>query len=188
MNSNGRRFRPSAAMAVAFAALLVAMAGTAFSVGSKVPGKNGVKSSDIAPRNVKTGDLRDGAVTSPKLAAGSVTADKLATDAVTGGKIAANAVTGGKVANDSLTGGDIDYGSHVVTASNANGTDGAEASCPAGEIAVGGGADSADPADTLALLSSFPEPNTGQATRWQVFYESAANAGEITAYVICMPA
>lgn len=187
MNRNGRGLKPSPALVVAFVALFVAMVGTAFSVGSKVPGKNGVKSSDIAPRNVKTGDIRDAAVTSAKLADGAVVTDKLAANSVTGGKLAANSVTGDKVAADSLTGADISYGSHVVFASNANGADGAEASCPAGEIATGGGADSADNLDTGPLMSSFPEPATGQATRWQVFYDETASAGDITAFVICMP-
>jgi hypothetical protein len=173
MNSNGRRLRPSPALVVAFVALFVALVGTAFSGGSKVPGKNGVKSSDIAPMNVKTGDLKDGAVTSAKLAA----------DSVTDAKLAANAVTGGKVANNSLTGADIDYGSHIVTGTNPEGANGAQATCPAGEIVTGGGADSGDVPDTGDLDSSFPET----ATQWQVFYLSNANAGDITAYAICMP-
>jgi hypothetical protein len=177
MNSKARGFRPSGAMVVAFVALFVALAGTAFSGGSKVPGKNGVKSSDIAPMNVKTSDLKDAAVTSQKLAA----------DSVTDAKLAANAVTSGKVANNALTGADIDYGSHVVAVNNGEGASGAQATCPEGEIATGGGADSSDNADTGALESSFPEPNTGQATQWQVFYASGANAGDFTAYVICMP-
>jgi hypothetical protein len=188
MLSKGRRLRPSPAMVVAFIALFAALAGTALSVGSRVPGKNGVKTSDVAPKAVKAGKLAGGAVTEPKLAGNAVTAGKLAANAVTSQKLAANAVTGEKVAADSLTGADINYGSHVVTANNPEGADGAEASCPAGEIATGGGADSADPADTGALLTSIPEPNTGQAIRWQVFYESTANAGDITAYAICMPA
>ena len=187
MNTNGRRLRPSAATVVAFVALFVALAGTAFSVGSKVPGKNGVKSSDIAPGNVKTNDLADGAVTTPKLAADAVTDSKLAGNAVTSGKLAANAVTGAKVGDDALSGADIAYGTHVVSGSSTGG-DGARADCPAGEIAVGGGADSADVADTGAVVSSFPMPISGQATSWQVFYESTATAGDITAYAICMPA
>ena len=187
MNKNGRGLKPSPALVVSFIALFVAMVGTAFSVSSKVPGKNGVKSSDIAPRNVKTGDLRDGAVTTAKLADGAVVTDKLAAGAVTGGKLAANSVTGDKVAADALTGADINYGSHVVMATNSEGANGVEVSCPPGEIATGGGADNFDPGDGGGVFTSFPEPSTGPATRWQVFFDNTADAGELAAYVICMP-
>jgi hypothetical protein len=168
MISKGRRLRPSPAMVVAFVALFVALAGTAFSAGSKVPGKNGVKSSDIAPKAVKTSDL--------------------GTEAVTGEKVAANAVTGDKVSPDSLTGGDISYGSHVVTGTNIEGSPGALASCPAGEIATGGGAESRDFVDTGALMLSRPQQQSGPATAWLVGYDTFANAGEIVAYAICTPA
>jgi hypothetical protein len=198
MIGKGGGLRPSPAMVIAFIALFVALAGTAFSVGSRVPGKNGVKSSDIAPKAVKTSDLGGAAVTSnklaasaataAKLAANAVTGEKLAANAVTGEKLAANAVTGEKVAADALTGANISYGSHVVTGNNPEGADGATATCPAGEIATGGGADSADPADTGALLTSTPQPITGAATSWRVFYESTANAGDIFVFAICMPA
>jgi hypothetical protein len=168
MFSKGGRLRPSPAMVVAFIALFVALAGTALSAGSRVPGKNGVKSSDIAPKAVKTSDLGTGAVS--------------------GEKVAANAVTGDKVSPDSLTGADISYGTHVVTGANIEGSPGAEASCPAGEIAIGGGADSLDFADTGALMSSRPRQQSGPATSWLVGYATFANAGEIVAYAICMSA
>ena len=169
MLSKGRWLRPSPAMVVAFVALFVALAGTAWSVGSRVPGKNGVKTSDIAPKNVRTSDLGNAAVT--------------------GKKVAADAVTGKKVAADALTGADIIYGSHVVLATNSEGADGALAQCPAGEIVTGGGADSFDPGDTGALLTSKPGLSViGQpANSWQVFYESTANAEEIAALAVCMP-
>jgi hypothetical protein len=159
MLSKGRWLRPSPAMVVAFIALFVALAGTAWSVGSRVPGKNGVKSSDIAPKAVKTSDLAN------------------------------SAVTGKKVGADALTGADIDYGSHIVFASNSEGADGALAQCPAGEIVTGGGADSFDPADTGPLLTSKPGLSViGQpASSWQVFYQSTANAEEIAAAAVCMP-
>jgi hypothetical protein len=161
--------RPSPAMVVAFVALFVALAGTALAVGSRVPGKNGVKSSDIAPKNVKTSDLRN--------------------EAVTGSKLAANAVTGANVAPDALTGANIDYGIHKVSVGNTEGTAGATATCPANEIAIGGGSDSFDPPDTGALQTNTPTPFAGQtATGWQVIYESTANAGEIFVFAICMPA
>jgi hypothetical protein len=167
MISKGRKLRPSPAMVVAFVALFVALVGTAFSVGSRVPGKNGVKSSDIAPKAVKSSDI------APK----AVKTSDLGTAAVTGQKVAAN----------TLSGAHINYGSHVVTQANAEGADGATASCPPGEIATGGGADSADAADTGALLTSTPQPISGPATGWKVFYQFQANASEIFAFAVCMP-
>jgi hypothetical protein len=153
--------RPSPGLVIASLALFAALAGVA----GALPGKNTVNSGDVKKDALKGKDIKESTL-----------------------KLPAAAVTGEKVAANSLTGADINYGSHVVTANNPEGADGAEASCPAGQIATGGGADSADPADTGALLTSIPEPNTGQAIRWQVFYESTANAGDITAYAICMPA
>jgi hypothetical protein len=176
MIGKGRRLRLSPAMVVAFVALFVALAGTAFSVGSRVPGKNGVKSSDIAPKAVKKSDLGNVAVTGEKLAA----------NAVTGEKLAADAVTGEKVAPDALTGANINYGVHFVTGSNPEGADGATATCPSGEIVIGGGSDSFDPADTGALLTSQPL-TLPTATAWRVFFQSTANAGDIQAYAACIP-
>jgi hypothetical protein len=52
---------------VAVLALGVAIGGTAIGAGSKVPGKNGVKASDIAPGAVKKKKLAAGAVGGAKL-------------------------------------------------------------------------------------------------------------------------
>jgi hypothetical protein len=82
----GRRVRPSPAMAIAFAALFVALAGTAFSVGSQVPGKGGVKASDIAKGAVKKGKIAGQAVAAGKIANGAVETAKIADKAVTSGK------------------------------------------------------------------------------------------------------
>ncbi len=64
------------AVIISVAALVLALAGTAFSGGSAVPGKNGVKASDIAKGAVKEGKLAGGAVTTPKIAGQAVTAGK----------------------------------------------------------------------------------------------------------------
>jgi hypothetical protein len=71
---------------------------------------------------------------------------------------------------------------------NAQGTAGATAPCPPGEIATGGGSDSLDLADTGNLLTSKPLPFDGPATSWKALYESTADADEIFVFVICMPA
>jgi hypothetical protein len=51
---------------ISVVALVLALVGTAFSGGSKVPGKNGVKASDIAKGAVKNAKIAKGAVTSGK--------------------------------------------------------------------------------------------------------------------------
>jgi hypothetical protein len=87
-----------------------------------------------------------------------------------------------------LTGADIDYGIHKVTELNAEGSAGATPTCPANEIAIGGGSDSFDPGDTGAVTTNTPTPFSGDtATGWQVLYESGATAGDIAVFAICMP-
>jgi hypothetical protein len=73
-------------MAIALIALFVALAGTALSAGSQVPGKGGVKASDIAKGAVKTGKLAGNAVATGKIANGAVNTAKIADKAVTSGK------------------------------------------------------------------------------------------------------
>jgi hypothetical protein len=87
-----------------------------------------------------------------------------------------------------LTGADIDYGIHKVRVLSGDGDFGETATCPDGEIAIGGGSDSFDPADTGAVQTNSPTPSIGEpATGWQVLYESGANAGDIAVFAICMP-
>jgi hypothetical protein len=73
-------------MAVAFIALFIALAGTAYSVSSQVPGKGGVKASDIAKGAVKKGKIAGQAVAAGKIANGAVESAKIANKAVTSGK------------------------------------------------------------------------------------------------------
>jgi hypothetical protein len=55
-----------AALVISVVALVLALAGTAFSGGSRVPGKNGVKASDISKGAVKKPKIAKKAVTSAK--------------------------------------------------------------------------------------------------------------------------
>jgi hypothetical protein len=99
----GRRLRPTPAMAIALIALFVALAGTALSAGSQVPGKGGVKASDIAKGAVKTGKLAGNAVATGKIANGAVNTAKIADKAVTSGKFflsGTTTVTFGNVAGE----------------------------------------------------------------------------------------
>lgn len=89
MNRLNRRNLSSGrvALLISIVALVLALAGTAFSGGSAVPGKNGVKASDIAKGAVKEGKLAGAAVTEPKIAGGAVTEAKIGAKAVTSEKV-----------------------------------------------------------------------------------------------------
>ena len=92
----GRSLRPTPAMAIALIALFVALAGTALSAGSQVPGKGGVKASDIAKGAVKEGKIANAAVNTAKIADKAVTSSKFFLSAVSNqniGNVAGGACT-----------------------------------------------------------------------------------------------
>lgn len=87
-----------------------------------------------------------------------------------------------------LTGADVDYGIHKVTVLSGANTAGATATCPDGEIAIGGGSDTFDPPDTGALQTNTPVPFVAQnPAGWQAIYEQTADAEDIAVFAICMP-
>jgi hypothetical protein len=92
-------------MAIALIALFVALVGTAFSAGSAVPGKGGVKASDIAKGAVKKGKIAGQAVATGKIADGAVSTAKIADGAVSTAKIADGAVSTAKIADKAVTSG-----------------------------------------------------------------------------------
>ena len=85
---------------VGYAALFVALSGTAYAIDGPLAGQNQVGSADIINNEVQSADIRDA----------NVTFSDLRSDAVTAGKIADGAVGGAAVADDSLTEDDIDEG------------------------------------------------------------------------------
>ncbi len=134
--------RPGHATVVAYAALFIALGGSAFavtrapenSVSSAAIVDGQVKRTDLAARAVATAKIARQAVTTGKLAPGAVTADSLSAGAVTTGKLAPGAVTadrlsagavtsvalgrgsvtGAAVGDGSLTGEDIDESSLAI--------------------------------------------------------------------------
>lgn len=126
------RRMPSPALVVALAALVVAMSGAAIAL----PGKNSVKSNDIAKNSVKSKQIKADAVKTKHLSDGSVTAEAIADGAVGAGKLAADSVNGSKVANGSLSADDIgdydllDPSSVRVTATEAATLDAARTAAP----------------------------------------------------------
>ncbi len=162
-----------------------------------------VTTNKLAPGAVRSGNLGGGVVTTPKLKNGAVDASKLANNAVTSGKLAANAVTTGKVADGSVTGAklapsflaqllkDVSY----ETKASANDTVSpktAEAVCPAGKVAIGGGARVVlDTAVDVALIGSEPSPPNAQGNRvgWtatakEIDGDDPGN-WSVEAYVVC---
>lgn len=102
--------------AIAYLALFIALSGTAIAL----PGKNKVKSNDIARNAVKgkslrsdsvsTSKIRDRAVSSAKLADGSVINSKLGDAVVTEGKLAEDSVTRQKIVQGTINGGKLANG------------------------------------------------------------------------------
>jgi len=104
---------PSPAMAVALAALIVALAGTAWAA-VQLP-KNSVGSKEIKRGAVKGSELRRGAVGAAKLRDGAVGPDALASGAVGAGALAHGAVGGAELQQGAV--GTNALGDDAVTAS-----------------------------------------------------------------------
>ena len=157
--------------AVGLIALFVALGGVAYAAAPK----NSVTSKSIKNANVRSADL----------AANAVTPDKVADQSLTGAEVADQSLTGAEVS--ALSGADIDYGVHVVFASSGGGSsDTASASCPAGEVPLGGGGGPSVAATPGALVVSKPIGPLAAPTGWQVKYESPTTLG-IGVYAVCMP-
>jgi hypothetical protein len=167
-------------MAVAVAALLLALGGTAIAV-TKAP-KNSVVSKSIKNGQVKKADLGRGAATSQKIADGAVSSGKIAEGAVGSGKIAEGSVSSGKVAEGAITSGKIAEttiglgkldgavsaafaGAGPVTYVQDTGgaTDGGQAAptaeCPAGTRAVAGGFATTAAGNSTDILANVSRPN-----------------------------
>lgn len=78
----GKATAGRAALVVSVIALVFAIVGTAIGGGSRVPGKNGVKSTDIAKNAVKNADVANNAIKAGEIAADAVTAAKIGADVV----------------------------------------------------------------------------------------------------------
>lgn len=100
------------ALVFSIVALVLALAGTAFSGGSAVPGKNGVKSSDIAAGAVKEAKIANGAVTESKIAGKAVTSGKFFLSIKTALDI--GAVPGGACTSVNVPAAGVQSGDHVV--------------------------------------------------------------------------
>jgi hypothetical protein len=92
------RNRPSPAMIVAFMALCVALAGTA----TALPGRNKVRSDDIARGAVHASDIAPKAVRSVHIKGRSITRSKIANRAINSTLVGTDALTGENILESSL--------------------------------------------------------------------------------------
>jgi hypothetical protein len=196
-----------------------ATAFAATKIGANEIKANSIKTGKIVKEAVTAGKIKNGAVTSTKIAAGAVlasnladnavTTSKIVNDAVTNPKLANNAVTSAKIANGAVTAGKIAPGAinasnlgaiqRVVvesTTTNAEGqTRNVTAECPAGTVAISGGAGWVTTAGNVSTVNgiirvSQPVPDTagaGAPTGWQATGETdAAFERRLRAYAICI--
>jgi hypothetical protein len=166
--------------AIGLIALVVAMSGVAYAAAPK----NSVTSKSIKDKSVKTIDLGDAAVTSLQVA----------DDSLGGGDIADDSI--GDLDISDLTAASLDLGVHAVFNFNTTTTDTVSVTCPAGELALGGGPDPAvvvpnNPIEVSKPTGVSPVPPVGDPTGWTVRYQNAAaspvSGGGIGVWAICMP-
>jgi molybdopterin-binding protein len=194
--------------AVAMAALVVALGGTAVaqvaipngSVTTATLANGSVTTAKLKNGSVKTAKLKNGSVTTAKLRNGSVTTAKIANSgvksadiantAVDGKKIANGAVTSDKIAAQTITQGNIAPNVlgglsaskvNVVTKLvNVAANQPATANCPTGQLAISGGY-SAQP--IVQVLSNGP---TDDRQGWSVTATSAVQPITIITTAVCV--
>jgi len=178
-------------------------------IGSKIA-NGAVGTSKLAEGSVRSSTLGGGVVTTGKIKDLSVTEAKLAGNAVSGSKLAAGAVETGKIGKEAVTGEklsatllgqlarNVTFPAPVTSVFDAiTAEKSATAECPAGKVAIGGGAGvlgSDVPGDaykTVALTWSAPKSPSGRATSWYaVAREIAPEEKEwaVQVYVVCAEA
>ena len=171
-------------------------------IGSKLANES-VGASKLASASVRSSALGGGVVTSAKLKDLAVTTAKIGNNAVGKDQIGAGAVETGKLAKEAVTAEKLASGLYAqlvknvsyetkLAANSSVSPKTAEATCPAGKVAIGGGARvGLDTATDVALLGSEPFAADVQGKRigWTA---TAAEVGgddvgdwSLTAYVVC---
>jgi hypothetical protein len=206
--------RPSPAMAVAFIALLAALSGTAIAL----PGTSTVDSGDIVNGTIRGKDIHKNAVTGKKVKNGSLKSADVRDNSLTGTDInegtlgtvpSANSANTANSANIASTVPDGSIGASKlgsITVRFAMGPDAADnqqsranAFCPAGQRALGGGARNEFNSNEPLLLASRPvisadnveaPEDGGTFTGWRatIFNPPGGSVGPFQAevWVICL--
>jgi hypothetical protein len=172
--------------------------------------REAVTSGKIKNGGVNALDLGAGQVTSEKLGTGAVTGKKIAKKAVSPRTIASNAVGTDAIANEAVTTGKIGKeaidASKISTslyaqlvrnvayftaesASNSEVAKSAEALCPSGKQAIGGGARVNGNLQDVAITGSNPSSSGNTRTGWQAFARDVDNVPggnwSVEAFVVC---
>jgi hypothetical protein len=160
----------------------------------------GVTASKIANGTIVAGKLKNGAVTNPKINKEAVTTTKLKKKAVTTNVLAPEAVTAGKLGSESVSAAklsasflgqlvrDVTY-VNGESASNSTVAKSAEAICPTGKQAIGGGARVNGELQDVAVTGSNPISVGTVRTGWAAFARDVDNAPggnwSVEAFVVC---
>jgi hypothetical protein len=172
--------------------------------------RQAVTNAKIKTQAVTSGKIKNGGVNALDIGAGQVTSEKIATGAVTGKKIAKKAVSPRTIAEEAITTGKLGNESVVASklsaslyaqlvknvtyinsesASNDAIEKSAEATCPTGKQAIGGGARVNGNLQDVALTGSNPASSGTTRTGWQAFARDVDNTPggnwSLEAFAIC---
>jgi hypothetical protein len=208
----------SVANALSCIALFVALGGTAFAAVKLNAGqvkavniaRQAVTNAKIKQQAVTSGKIKNGGVNALDIGAGQVTEEKIATGAVTSKKIARKAVSPRTLATEAVTTEKLANGSVAaakllpslyaqlvknvtyVNSESANNnviSKSAEAVCPAGKQAIGGGARVNGELQDVAVTGSNPASVGTARTGWQAFARDVEGTPggnwSVEAFVVC---
>ncbi|MEX2105867.1 MAG: hypothetical protein WD810_03110 [Solirubrobacterales bacterium] len=159
-----------------------------------------VTSGKIKNGGVNATDIANGAVISSKLATGAVISSKLGKKSVTVNAIGPEAVTGGKLGNESVSAAKLSaslYAQLIKNVTYVNGESAsnnlvaksAEAVCPAGKQAIGGGARVNGELQDVAVTGSNPTSVGTVRTGWSAFARDVEGTPggnwSIEAFAVC---
>jgi hypothetical protein len=168
-----------------------------------------VTNSDLAANSVGPRKVVDGSLGPNEIVPDSLNAGRIAPNAVGGSELAANAVTGAKVTDNTLTGDDLDESSlsgvvkdTVIRFGQQGGpgaiSAGSTAICHSGEVATGGGGQTAgQDGGEPELVESVAGRDTGlpggtfvdgaTPTRWATSVRNDSSGGtvSVTPFVVC---
>jgi hypothetical protein len=162
---------------------------------------SGINAADLAPGSVINSKLAKKAVTNAKLGNESVGASKLAKKAVGTNALAPESVTGGKLGPESVSAAKMSASLYLQLIKNVTYVNGesatnnaiakfAEAVCPAGKQAIGGGARVNGELQDVAVTGSNPTSVGSVRTGWSAFgrdVDPTTTTGNwsVTAFAVC---